>query len=285
MDFLPYAHNENYVHLPLNFKFCLKYGIEELNFNTDDLGGRFFLNPKNALQVFGDSQVLGLDIDAQTDHYLYKHFKKDFIIYAAPNNGPYEVLNFIKLHKKKIKKKIIINLNLSVDLFRLYSDWDIKNYVAIKSNQLDDIVEKPYKYKILITKNLLSNKYFTVARKNEKEMRELFMTRNVQILKNNIELYLLKLKEISKELSLEINYILIMPYWIYEVQNKKIIKIKSIDERFKILLCDTFSKNLFLKSIKISTLKSINNDILTLDKRHLRSDKISLTSLNKYCNF
>ena len=83
----------------------------------------------------------------------------------------------------------------------------------------------------------------------------------------------------------ELGYILIMPYWIYEVQNKKITKINSIDERFKILLCDTFSKNLFLKNIKISNLKSINNDILTLDKRHLRSDKISLTSLNKYCNF
>ena len=154
-----------------------------MKFKTDHLGGRIFSTSNNKIQIFGDSQVLGLDLDTQNKHYLNNYYSKDFVIYAAPNNGPYEVINFISLNDKNIKNQILINFNLSVDLFRVYSDWEIKNYVALKSDQLSEILDKPYKYKMIIAKSILTNKYFTTARKNNEEMKKLFMTRDVNYLK------------------------------------------------------------------------------------------------------
>ena len=284
LSFLPFGHNSHYVHLPKNAVFCVKYDEENLNFQTDKLGGRIFSKTKNQLQVFGDSQVLGLDIDKNKNHYLYNYVENDFVIYAAPNNGPYEVIKFIYLNKKSISKKIVINFNLSVDIFRVYEDWDIKNYVAVKSSELDEIVKNPYKYKIIITKSLLSNKFFTVSRKNNYEMQKLFMTRNKNKMIENLNLYLKNLEKLSRELKIEYDLILTMPYWIYKKDNGKIIKIKEIENRLKKILCKTFNNNYGTKNIFISKIKNSDLDILTIDKRHLRSDKIALTNLGKYCS-
>jgi len=284
LDFLPFGHNNSYVHLPKNSKFCIKYGKDNLIFETDYLGGRIFSKSKNQIQVFGDSQVLGLDVDKKKNHYLNDHIKSDFIIYAAPNNGPYEVIKFILLNKKSIKKKIIINFNLSVDIFRVYEDWNIKNYVALKSDQLDEILKNPYKYKIIVTKSLLSNKFFTISRKNNKQMRELFMTRNENQLVDNLNLYLSKLEKITKELKINYNLILTKPYWLYEKKNGTIVKNKLIENHLKNILCKTFKNFNGSSKIFISKLKKHSEDILTLDNRHIRSDKIVLTNLDKYCS-
>ena len=106
LDFLPFGYNENYVELPEDTEFCIKYGKQNLTFKTDKKGGRFFnkIN-ENTIQVFGDSQILGIDIQDQKDHFLSKSYNKNLVIYAAPNNGPYQVLNFIILNQEKIKKK------------------------------------------------------------------------------------------------------------------------------------------------------------------------------------
>ena len=74
-------------------------------FKTDKKGGRFFKKKnENTIQVFGDSQILGIDIKNQKDHFLSKFYNEDLVIYAAPNNGPYQVLNFIILNQEKINK-------------------------------------------------------------------------------------------------------------------------------------------------------------------------------------
>ena len=284
LNFLPFGHNDFYVHLPVNSNFCVKYGNKNLNFKTDKFGGRFFNEKKDNTQVFGDSQVLGIDIDKKDKHYLSNHIDKDFIIYGAPNNGPYEVLKFIIINKKKIKNKIIINMNLSVDIFRLYNNWDIKNFVALKSNQLDEILEKPYKYKIIITKNLLSNKFFTVSRKNDKEMRKLFLSRNDEEIKKNLSLYLSELEKIRKNFNIDYELILTLPYWLYKEEKNKFFKIDNIDKKLKNILCETFLKQHKLNNTSISKIKKFDEDILTIDKRHLKSDIITLTKLNKYCS-
>ncbi|MDA9743280.1 hypothetical protein N9U90_01400 [Candidatus Pelagibacter sp.] len=283
LKFLPFGHNDHYVHLPINTNFCVKYGNEKLTFKTDNLGGRYFQDKNNILQLFGDSQVLGLDIQHQTQHYLSKYFKNNFVIYAAPNNGPLEVIKFIKLNNKIINEKIVINFNLSVDLFRVYPDWNIENFVALRSYQLEEILDKPFKYKIIIAKSLLENKYFTVARKNENQMQELFMSRDVENLKKYLALYLLKLDKIIDKMNIEIDYVLTMPYWMYENTDNKFLKINSIEKRLKTIICDTFNKKSKLNKIYISELISNNNEILTEDKRHLKSDQISLIKLKNYC--
>ncbi len=237
----------------------------------------------NKIQIFGDSQVLGLDLDTQNKHYLNNYYSKDFVIYAAPNNGPYEVINFISLNDKNIKNQILINFNLSVDLFRVYSDWEIKNYVALKSDQLSEILDKPYKYKTIIAKSILTNKYFTTARKNNEEMKKLFMTRDVNFLKKNLTKYILKIDEIIEKLNLKVDFVLTMPYWIYQKKNNKFERINFIETRLKNILCSTFNKKNKLNTIFISKLNFDTKPILTEDKRHLRSEQIKLIHLNKYC--
>jgi len=103
LSFLPYGYNESYVHLPQNASFCVKQGQIKNKYQTDHYGGRLLHNKdlNNKIQVFGDSQVLGLDVENIKQHYLNTLYKKNnFIIYAAPNNGPYEVINFLNNNKK-----------------------------------------------------------------------------------------------------------------------------------------------------------------------------------------
>ena len=287
LDFLPFGHNDNYVQLPKETEFCIKYRKQNLIFKTDTRGGRFFKKTsENAVQVFGDSQILGIDIEDQKDHFLSKSYNEDLVIYAAPNNGPYQVLNFIILNQEKIKKKIIISFNLSVDLFRLSSDYKIQNYVALREDQLNDIIEKPFKYRFIILKSLITNKFFTVSRKNKKKMQNLFEDKNTEELEKNLNIYFENLNEIINNLNIEVDYILTMPYWIYEQdENSKSFYINTnLEDKLKTLVCRTFQKNNELQNKYISILND-NKRIFTEDKRHIRLDKLALTGLLNYCKF
>ena len=285
LDFLPFGHNDNYVHLPKETEFCIKYGKQNLIFKTDTRGGRFFekIN-ENTIQVFGDSQILGIDIQDQKDHFLSKFYNEDLLIYAAPNNGPYQVLNFIILNQEKIKKKIIISFNLSVDIFRLSPDYKIQNYVALRDDQLNDIIEKPFKYRFIILKSLFTNKFFTISRKNQKKMQNLFLDKDTAKLEKNLNIYFENLNEIINKLDFEVDYVLTMPYWIYEQDknNKNFFINHNLEFKLKTLVCKTFQKTNKLRNKYISILDD-NNRILTEDKRHIRLDKLTLTDLEIYC--
>ena len=111
LSFIPYGYNESYVHLPENASFCIKQGKIIKKYQTDNYGGRLLHDEalNNKIQVFGDSQVLGLDIEQVKQHYLNAlYIENNFVIYAAPNNGPYEVINFLNKNKKILQKKIIL---------------------------------------------------------------------------------------------------------------------------------------------------------------------------------
>ena len=86
----------------------MKYRKLTHQYETDNYGGRLLFSGalNNKIQVFGDSQVLGLDVDNIEQHYLSLLYKNhDFVIYAAPNNGPYQVINFLNKNKQILKKK------------------------------------------------------------------------------------------------------------------------------------------------------------------------------------
>ena len=72
LSFLPYGFNESYVHLPERASFCVKQGKVINKYQTDNYGGRLLYDEafNNKIQVFGDSQVLGLDIEKVEQHYL-----------------------------------------------------------------------------------------------------------------------------------------------------------------------------------------------------------------------
>ena len=111
LSFLPYGFNDYYVHLPQNKTFCVKEDNISRKYKTDNFGGRLLykdlLNQK--IQVFGDSQALGLEIENIEEHYLHKIYKDyNLNIYAAPNNGPYEVINFLNRNKKNMVSKEVL---------------------------------------------------------------------------------------------------------------------------------------------------------------------------------
>ena len=289
LSFLPYGYNNDYVHLPLDASFCVKEGNKKIQYSTDFLGGRVIIKQKatNTIQIFGDSQALGLEVNKIQDHFLNKIYNNSNLkIYAAPNNGPYEVINFLEENKNFLDKKIVIVFNFSVDIFRLNLDWNPKNFVALKSYELDDILDYPIKYDWIILKNLLSNKKFTLIRYDNDKMQNLFLNSNEEELKVQIENYLDLLIHIKKKNNYRVTFLIIKPYWVYSKRlNKNIFLLEEkILKKIDKLICNSFNLNDF-EELKISKIEynEIDKNFLTEDKRHFVSDQISFEEFEEMC--
>ena len=223
LSFLPYGFNESYVHLPQSASFCVKQGKTIIKYQTDNYGGRLLSDEtvNNKIQVFGDSQVLGLDVENIEQHYLNTLYKKNnFVIYAAPNNGPYEVINFLNKNKKILQKKIIVTFSFSTDLYRILNYWNPENFVALKDYELDEILEHPFKYRLIVFKNLLLNKNFTISRYDNEKMQNLFLNSDQDKLYKNLTKYFDELNKTANKLDVEIDFVVTHPYWVYSVDKK-----------------------------------------------------------------
>ena len=116
----PYGYINGYSSLIHSKKFCITDNQSKIFFETNSEGARILQDfpNDNVAKVFGDSQVLGLDVKIKADHYLNNIFpNKNFLIYAAPNNGPYEVLNSLELNVQNYEH-IILTFNASTDFYR-----------------------------------------------------------------------------------------------------------------------------------------------------------------------
>ena len=288
LPFVPYGWNDFYVHLPQNSSFCVNADGSSLNYITDIYGGRILLNEKskNWKQVFGDSQVVGIDIDEIEKHYLSNIYKNsNLIIYAAPNNGPYEVINFLTKNKKILEERITITFNFAVDIYRISNTWHPTNYVAIKDYQLDEILENPNKYKFIILKNLLIKRNFTLRRFNNKKMQNLFLNKKYDDIHKELIRYFKELDELARNYDLKVNFIVTHPYWIYSRNKNKLKLDTKISNKVYKLVCKSFNKTPNIDTILIS--KPSNNlsiKDLTIDKRHIKSQKITLVEKTTLCN-
>ncbi len=290
LSFLPYGFNKSYVHLPHSASFCVKQGKNKYTYQTDNYGGRLLYNDNlnNKIQVFGDSQVLGLDVESIEQHYLSTFYKKNnFVIYAAPNNGPYEVINFLNKNKKILQKKIIVTFSFSTDLYRILDYWNPENFVALKDYELDEILEHPFKYRLIVFKNLLLKKNFTLSRYDNKKMQNLFLNTDQDKLYNNLIKYFDALNKMANKLDIEIDFIITHPYWVYNIdKNNKLLLDKDLNEKVEELICSSFQKTKKISKVLISQIpKSLQLDDLTIDKRHLKSKKIKLKLYEEICDF
>ena len=288
---MPYGFNDSYVHLPQSTSFCVKYRKLTHQYETDNYGGRLLFSGalNNKIQVFGDSQVLGLDVDNIEQHYLSLLYKNhDFVIYAAPNNGPYQVINFLNKNKQILKKKIIVTFNFSTDLYRILDYYDPKNFVALKDYELDEILERPFKYKLIIFKNLLINKNFTLSKYDNKKMQNIFLNSDYDELYKNLTKYFDELNKLANRLDKEIDFIVTHPYWVYSIdqKNSKLLLDKELNEKVEKLICNSFMPTRKINKILISKVsKNLQLKDLTIDKRHLKSMKIKLVEHDKVCGF
>ena len=289
LSFLPYGFNEFYVHLPESASFCVKQGKTKYRYQTDNYGGRLLYNENqhSKIQVFGDSQVLGLDVENIEQHYLNALYKKNnFIIYAAPNNGPYEVLNFLNKNKKILQKKIIVTFSFSTDLYRILSYWNPENFVVLKDYELDEILEHPFKYRLIIFKNLLFNKNFTLSRYDNKEMQNLFLNSDQDELHDNLIRYFDELNKTANKLDVEIDFIVTHPYWVYSIdkKNNKLLLDKELNKKVEKLICSSFQSTKKISKVLISQIpETLQLNDLTFDKRHLKSTKIKLKKYKEIC--
>ena len=47
------------------------------------------------------------------------------VFYGAPNNGPFETINYLKLiSEHKQFKEIVVGFNYGTDIFRIMPSWD-----------------------------------------------------------------------------------------------------------------------------------------------------------------
>ena len=289
LSFLPYGFNESYVHLPQSASFCVKQGKTKYRYQTDNYGGRLLGDEtvNNKIQVFDDSQVLGLDVENIAQHYLNTLYKKNnFVIYAAPNNGPYEVINFLNKNKKILQKKIIVTFNVSTDLYRILDYWNPENFVALKDYELDEILEHPFKYRLIVFKNLLLNKNFTISKYDNEKMQNLFLNSEQYKLYKNLTKYFNELNETANKLDIEIDFIVTHPYWVYSIdkKNNKLLLNKELNDKVEKLICSSFRGTKKISKLLISRLPEILElDDLTTDKRHLKSTKIKLTKYEELC--
>ena len=279
------------MHLPQSASFCIKQGKTKYEYQTDNYGGRLLYNDKanNKIQIFGDSQVLGLDVDRIEQHYLNTLYKKsNFIIYAAPNNGPYEVINFLNQNKKILQKKIIVTFSFSTDLYRILNYWNPENFVALKGYELDEILEHPFKYRLIVFKNLLLNKNFTISRYDNKKMQNLFLNSDQDKLYNNLTKYFNELNKTANKLDIEIDFIVTYPYWVYSIdkKNNKLLLNKELNKKVEKLICSSFKNTEKISKILVSQVpETLQLNDLTFDKRHLKSTKINLKNFSDICRF
>ncbi len=157
LSFLPYGFNESYVHLPQSASFCVKQGKTIIKYQTDNYGGRLLSDEtaNNKIQVFGDSQVLGLDVENIEQHYLntllnyseksYMHIPIALIDNRKLSKGNGDKLNShnlslilvegLKFLKQKIQKDI--EDGSTEEILKYASDnWDTKPFEQISSIEL-----------------------------------------------------------------------------------------------------------------------------------------------------
>ena len=214
---MPFGYNGSYVQLPSNYKFCVKKKNKKIYYETGIFGERLLIdnNKNNYQNIFGDSHALGLDINNTDDYFLSKIYKNsNFRLFAAPNNGPFEVLNFLKIHRDLIKnQKIIIVFNLSTDIFRINENWNPKDFVALNDFELEKIKDNKFFYDLYFFKYLIFKRKFAVGLPNSKEMQNLFNENYTNII-TDFNKYL---NILSKEVHENLSIVFILPYWIYQI--------------------------------------------------------------------
>ena len=288
LSFIPYGiSNQNYVTLGANQSFCVKTNNNIIKFITNNKGARIITNQNYInIKIFGDSQALGLEVNSYRDYFLNDQFKNNsYEIYAAPNNGPYEVINRINELSFNSDENIIINFNTSVDFYRL-KEWYPQNFISLKEKHINLVHQYPFLSDIFILYNLFFKKNFTTQRNNTIEMQNIFLQEELKNFNYNLKDYLNKLHLILLKKNIRATLIFSTPYWLYNDDSNS----------FKILNTDVLEKYNDLNQIiyehttnnKYNNIKFaktidplvIQRDGFTDDNRHIKN--LLLKNINNF---
>ena len=223
------------VHLffQVNFVSAIK---KKIYFSTNSFGARILQNnqSKSRIKVFGDSQVLGLDVSKKSDHYLGNiYHDTSLFIYAAPNNGPYEVLNSLELNVLR-NEKIVIAFNASTDFFRLEDDWSFYDHVSLSIDQANLFSKIPFLYDFYNLIIFYSKKEKELL--NNKQMQNLFMQYPNQFFENQFNKYFQSLNDLVLDKNIYLDYFITHPYWIYDVRENELNLNQTVYNKYKDLI-------------------------------------------------
>ena len=288
-NFIPYAHNELYTHLPPSSKFCVKIKDGKINYNiTKNFSRNLSYNSDeiNEIYAFGDSQFLGIDWDKSSlkKHDLETINKNNKIsIFAAPNNGPFQVINLVNSMSKKIfnnkyLKKLIFSFNYGNDIFRLQKKWKLKNFVPLKSKELPNIISKPFLYDLVLLRGLLTGKYFSVNLPDNKKTLDLFKKLNEKELILRSKLWLNKIKNIKNTFKKPIEIVFFPAYWTKGLSKQDII---FVNTKFQSLICQFESESVF-DNIFVGITNPQKTEY-TEDKRHFANGYLVYKKFKDSC--
>ena len=270
----PYGYINGYSSLAYSRNFCVSDTDNSVNFTTNSAGARILINnPQNEyLKVFGDSQVLGFDVSKLSDHYLYKFYpNQNFIIFAAPNNGPYEVINSLDLNLE-YNERVVVNFNASTDLFRMDDSWIFYDHVPLSVNQVNYFSYVPifYDFFKLLIYYFDSDDYELF---NNNAMQELFLKYDNSYFLDKFDEYFHVLDSSISSKGSTFDYFISHPYWVYDFNDNLLIVNEEVYSKYDDLMNSIFAKYPTINISKVSKMK-LKKSELTLDKRHLRSINI-----------
>jgi len=279
LSFIPYGVSDfNYVTLGSDKDFCLKIIDKSIKFITNEKGARIIKNKSHAnLKVFGDSQVLGLEVNSHNDYFLREEFNNNsFEVYAAPNNGPYEVINRINELEFNPNENVVINFNISVDIYRL-NDWYPENFISLHEKHIDLIHQVPFLADIFMLYNILFKNNFTIKRSDLFDMQALFLEQNLNTLNYELKIYLDDLNEILFKKNITATLIFSTPYWLYSSNDAsfKILNMEIFDKYKELIsIIENYSFINYYSQIKFARTKEptiIQRYEFTSDNRHIKN--------------
>ena len=271
-SFIPYAIKDSFVTLPYEKEFCFKYSGGYTYMRTNQFGGRLIQSPNRKMDAvaYGESQLLGLD--SSDDNKPFQHDLKtmlpeyNFTIYAAPNNGPFEVLSQIEQLRPKAKleqKLVVIGFNYSTDIFRIRSSWDPKKFVPVGEKNLERIFFIPGLHDLILFYARLKGVKFGSTISNSPQVRQYYLAMTDREREINTELWLSKLSESHVMEASSRILVLFPPYWSIDAVAAQKSKIKQDYHSFA---CTVFERGIFNKII-YSELPE-NQNVLADDNRH-----------------
>ena len=119
-------------------------------------------------------------------------------------------------------------------------------------------------------------------------MQNLFLNSDQDKLYKNLTKYFDRLNKTANKLDLEIDFIVTHPYWVYSIdkKNNKLLLDKELNEKVEKLICNSFQRTIKISKVLISQVpENLQLNDLTIDKRHLKSNKVDLQEYKKVCNY
>ena len=285
-----YGYNKKFVHFPKDTTYCVQTDDGKIRIATDELGGRIIKkNNSNSpiLRLFGESQLFGFDVSGKPGshdlNYIYP--EKDLIFYGAPNNGPFESIEYIKYILEHVKlHRMILGFNFGTDVFRSMPEWNPERFVLLDSKDLEFYQNFPFLYEVKITMALFGGGFFTTNRPNKIKLRHLYSELDKNILNERIKIIFNNIEDLSKDNNIKVNLIVYPPYWGYEKDENGAFKsIKLVMDSFKKFVCNDLKRFIFLKKILVGKLVGSAEKIYTADKRHFAQGQLEYISDKMYC--